>query len=310
MKTIKVCVLAVLSLCVALSGCARSQNVTLATPGVGQFYRVFNTTSAPNLIQELSGSVESVTAANGLWTITAGGVPASTHYARLKYKIPEFERLAPTAFYMKATVVLPADFYSRQTASFRLIGTGNSGTTLNGQPVGTNSTVAFTSVSFDSDQLVRVQAGRGNTPVVFWRASSRLPVGEHVFEFYGDVAKVAPWYLRIDGVLVASGTAMLQTSSTPINERVVTRLVAGIDGAADLDSNSMTVQIREFVVANYDAGAITPSTLTPTRVSTLTPTLTSSPSPTFTPSPTMTPTLTPTPLCFNLLWDGTWDYCK
>lgn len=233
------------------------------------------TTSAPSGIEvELSGAVESVSTSNGNWLLTAGGDSASTHYARLKYKLPELIGLAPTTFYMKSTVVLPPDFYTRQTAGFRIMNVGNSGTTLNGAPIGSSSsTVMFTGLYLNSDHTLRVSTQYGSAaPTYLFNSGYQLPVGQHTLELFGDVANVSPWYFMIDGKTMASGVARLSAESTPVSERVVTRMVTGIDGAAGLANNSMSVQINSFEIASYDPHA------SPTVVPTLTPS--PSPSPT------------------------------
>ena len=278
----------------------------------GSTYRAFTVASASGLTLQTSGAQESiVTGADG-WTMTAGGYTASTHYARLKYNLPELAGVAPTTFYLRAAVVLPADFYTRQTVGFRIVNTGNSGTTLNGSPVGASgSTVIFTSVYFNSDHFLRVVSSYGNTATEFYKHPVLLPTGKHIFELYGDVANIAPWYLRIDGVQVASGVARLSPSVSPVTERVVTRAVAGIDGAAGLSSNTLSVQVSELAFADYDVNAVTlpptaTATLTATPVSTLTPT--AQPTFTITPTASLVPTATvtlavqptATPECFQV----------
>ena len=274
-----------------------------ATPAAsGAFYRSFTTAAAPGLSQQTSGAQESITLGNGGWVVTAGGYTATTHYARLKYNLPELAGIAPTTFYLRAAVVLPADFYTRQTVGFRIVNTGNSGTTLNGAPVGASgSTVIFTSVYFNSDHFLRVVSSYGNTAQEFYKHPVQLPTGPHTFELFGDVANVAPWYLRIDGVQVAGGVARLSPVVSPPAERVVTRAVAGIDGAAGLSANTLTVQINELAFADYDVNALpTPEAATPLPTAFSTPILI----PTLTPAPvnTLTPAPLPsaTPECFTV----------
>lgn len=281
----------------------------------GVFYRAFTVVSAPGLSQQTSGAQETIAIGNGGWIMTAGGYVASTHYARLKYNLPELANIAPTTFYLRADVVLPADFYTRQTVGFRIVNIGNSGATLNGQPVGSSSsTVLFTSVYFNSDHFLRVVTSYGSSSQEFYKHPVQLPVGKHTFELYGDVANVAPWYLRVDGVQVASGVARLSLSAVPASERVVTRAVAGIDGAAGLSTNSLSVQINELAFADYDVNAVTPSntaTSVPTSTPTTIPSVTSTPvvlptsttQPTITlpvPTPTLLPLATSTPECFTV----------
>ncbi len=253
-------------------------NVAASTQNQPQFSRTFTTTSNSGLTMEISGTTESITVENGMWSVTAGGVLASTHYARLKYKVPEKEGFAPTTFYMRSVVVLPEDFYTKQTSYFRIMNTDNYSTTVNGVHFGAaDSDELRTGVYFYSDHTMRIRSEHENNGKVEYY-KGQLPVGEHVLELYGDVANVAPWWFKVDGVVVASGNARLSPDSVPVEERVITRLVTGIDGAADQTTNAMTLQVKEFTITSYE----------PTSAATLTPV-----PPTATPSVVSTNTLMP-----------------
>jgi len=244
---------------------------------------------------ETSGVMEKVTPSADGWICEAGGYAAVTHYARLKYKIPERAGFVLTTFYMKAVIVLPADFYSQQNAGFRIMSTDNYTAILNGTSVGANdANESRTSVHIGSNHNLRVKVDHETiSSKTLYSSPSPLPVGEHTLEFFGSLNAMAPWYLRIDGIVVASGIEMLSANDTAPNERVATRLVAGIDGAADQDANSMNLQVKSFEIANYDLAGITNSNPTPTPLST---TITSTPSrtPTQAATATLTSTLAPT----------------
>lgn len=292
---------------ILLTSCSTPQRQPLATPSP-RLYETFTTTSAPGLVKETREPNESVVLSNGVWVCTAGGTNAGSHYARLKIKVPELYGIAPTTFYIKATIILPADFYSRQRGGLRVSGVGNSPTTLNGVPVGGGGSGKglFTSFYVHSDGTLRVAGQYGSNAPVYYASLGHLPVGEHVLELYGDIANVAPWYARIDGVQVASGNARLSPSAVPVSERVVTRFVVGIDGAADQDANSISLSVRNITIADYDPNLIS-STETPTKSipSTFTQTIT----PTLTQIITPTLTLTPTPKA-NMRMNGTPFYCS
>lgn len=232
------------------------------------FSRTFTPMSNYGLTSETSGSVESVAIFDGLWVFTAGGNVATTHYARVKYKLPEQETVAPTKFYMRANVILPTDFYSKQTAGFRIMNTDNFGVLLNGVRVGAAGVNEFrTGVYFNSDHSIRINSSHDTFPTKeFFKMPAQLPVGYHVLEFTGDVANISPWYFKIDGQVIAYGNDRLSPDTVPVNERVITRMVAGIDGAADLDLNSMSLQISEVVFADYDpTGNATPTPPPPSK---------------------------------------------
>jgi len=216
---------------------------------------------------ETSGSAEKVTATLNGWLCEAGGYAAPSHYARLKYKIPEKDGMVVTTFYMKLVVVLPTHFYSKQNAGFRLMNTDNHTAMLDGVPVGANDkNESRTSVYINSNHTLQVIVDHESmSKKILYVSEAPLPVGQHTLELFGSLDAVAPWYLRVDGVVVASGMEMLSTDDTTPNERVATRFVVGIDGAADQDANVMRVRIKSFEVANYDmAGVITNPTLAQT----------------------------------------------
>lgn len=250
-----------LLLCLLLVSCTASPQI-LATPTAG-FMQTFLPAASTGLNFERSRSAETITTSGNRWILKAGGYSATTHYARIRYRFPENRGYAPTAFYMRTVVILPADFYTKLVSGFRLMNTDSYGTTVNGVHYGaTTSGELRTGVFFYSDKTIRVRSQHeGGTSVEYYRGT--LPVGEHIIELSGDVAKVAPWYLRIDGIVVTSGTARLSPDSVPVSERVITRLTTGIDGAAGFNSSSITVHIKEFTIADYDPGVI-PFTATPT----------------------------------------------
>jgi hypothetical protein len=217
---------------------------------------------------EKSGSVEKITQTASGWVMQAGGNTASTHYARTKYKLPEKAGIAPTRFYMKAEINLPADFYSKQKAGFRIMNTDNFLTTLNGTPVGSVNANEFrTSVYMNSDHSLRIKSQHDQNPAIeFFKLNTQLPVGDHILELSGDVANVVPWYFKLDGNIVASGINRMSPDSVPANERVITRMVAGIDGAASQDSNSVTLTVKNFEISDYDPNSTNNPTATPTPI--------------------------------------------
>lgn len=211
---------------------------------------------------DTSGTMESVVKTTEGWQCTAGGNTASTHYARIKYKLPEQAQRVLTKFYMKAVVVLPSNFYSQQEAGFRLMNTDNYGTTLNGSPVGTTSIDELrAAVYFNRDGSVAINAKYENhQSKELWRSlPMQFATGQHTFELYGDLASVSPWYFKADGVVLASGIDRFSTDDVPVNERVATRMVAGIDGAASQDTKPLNVLIKSFEIADYDKSVGAPA---------------------------------------------------
>jgi hypothetical protein len=283
----------------------QSKIITITTAGavllaviyaaIATFTQVF-TPAAPNGIglEVNNATYDKITVVDGAWLVHANGYSNSTHYARLRVKLPEQFKLAPSSFYMRSVIVLPADFYTKQNSGFRVMNTDNFTTTLNGVQVGARDANEMRcGVWFWTDHLLRVRCEHETVDGVTWyQATSQLATGEHVIEYWGDMAAVAPWGFRIDGVMIASGNAMLSTSSTVASERVITRMVTGIDGAWQ-NSTAFELTVKSFTISDAppDSATPTPITFTATQTATFTPTITRTP--TSTPTNTFTPTATP-----------------
>jgi hypothetical protein len=222
--------------------------------------KVFDTSNTTGLSIETAGSGESIVVVDNAWYMTVGGYPSSTHYARLRYKLPERDGIILTTFYMRVVIVLPPDFYDRQESGLRLMNTDNYGTTLDGVQVGTPGSAEFrTGVYIHKDHSLRIRSDHDHVSVKdFYQSATPLPVGEHTLELFGDVSKDAYWYFKIDGEIVTSGNDTLAADTVPEDERVITRLVAGIDGASSQDTKQVSVYVREFMIADYDVGENVP----------------------------------------------------
>lgn len=240
----------------AYEGAAATKQIANQT---AMFYKRLEPGATQGWTLETSGAMEQVIPTAEGWICEAGGYIASTHYARYKYKTPEESGIVLTTFYMKSVVILPPDFYIQQTAGFRLMNTTNHKTTLNGNIVGANNAnESRTSVYINSNHSLRVIVEHERTSKkTLYISSAPLPEGQHTIELFGSLNAVAPWYLRVDGTVVAAGMEMLSMNSTSNNERVATRFVVGIDGAADQDVNTMNLQVKSFEIANYDVPGIT-----------------------------------------------------
>jgi len=283
-KTIYRLISIVVTLTLAFAGYTRTQASALALES--PFAKHLTPGDSTGWNFETSGSAEKITTTTDGWIMQAGGNVASTHYARAKYKLPEQNGLLLTTFYMKAVVVLPADFYTQQKAGFRIMTTDNYATTLNSVSVGaTNANELRTGVYIYSDHGFGVNTTHQNGGVkTLYRTTTPLPVGEHTLELFGDVSAVAAWYFKVDGQMVASGVDRLSPDDTPVNEQVITRFVAGIDGASDQSDNAMNVTVKSFDIANYDMSGASPAPIPPTATPT---------NPPATPTPVPA---TPTPL--------------
>lgn len=273
----------------------------------------------PNAIErEICSSTDSVTVSGGDWVTRVGGSVSSSHCARVRYKIPENSGMVLTSFYMKSVIVLPDDFYSKMYAGFRIMNTDNFKTTLNGASVGAKNAnearVGLWIYNSDKKLHFRIQHEGYSDDIELYVSPTSLSVGQHTLEIWGDVSKVAPWGLRIDEVMIATGNRKLCNPSNLQSECVITRVGAGIDGAADADSTFFELRVKSLSVSDglgeIDFSTETPSvtpiftdTKTPTSVSTPTftlivPTKTIEPTPTFIATPSSTFTVTPE--CFKV----------
>ncbi len=238
------------------------------------------TTSSPSVVTDArNGSV--VKTLEG-WRVTVGQAGG---YARVSYQIPEQQGKVFTSFYIKTTAVFEPGFTI--TKGFRVLNTDNYGTTVNGTFYGANNINEFRCGLYfwESDQLMRLRCKHENVDYIeLWKSSAPLPVGTHTFEFWGDVGKSAPWGLKIDGVLVASGVQNLCIPNMVKSECVVTRVRVGMDGAAMI-SPAQTLIIKSFEVAEIAPSVAITDTPRPTSTETPRPTFTSTPRPTSTPAP-------------------------
>lgn len=263
---------------------ARTLGLSTQSVPAGSFYKsLTNSYSEWNF--ETSGTAEKITTTSNGWILQAGGNVASTHYARIKYKLPERVSLAPTTFYMKSVVELPSDFFTQQKASLRVMTTDNYPTAINGVYVGATTIDELrTAVYIDTTHHWRILATHENHPTkTLWLSTAPISTGSHVLEFFGSVSEVAPWYFKVDGVTLASGISRLSPDTVPVAERVITRMIAGIDGAASQDYQSMYLTVNNFEIADHN-----PSTApVPTAVITT--------APTFAPPTSVPPTAAPTP---------------
>lgn len=276
-------------------------SIGLAVVIFGTFLITATPSQPSGISVDVANSYESVITSPNGWTCTAGGRPADTHFARVRFTVEQFGRPF-TKFYTKAVVVLPNDFYSKQTAAFRILATDNWKTSISGVTYGSvdgNDLRVGLSIYRDHLMYLLVDHYPGQK-IVLWKSSSPLSTGRHTIEIYGDVSVSSEWFLKIDGITLASGVAMLATTDTPVSERLITRFVSCIDGAADLDNNSMSVVLESFQIADYLPWLNVASPTVFPIVTKETPTITVSPSPTLrltdTPTPTVVSTGVPT-LC-------------
>ena len=268
--------------------------ISLAIVAISSLILVFTNSSLSVVTDAKNGSV--VKTSEG-WRVTVGQAGG---YARVSYQIPEQQGKVFTSFYIKTTAVFEPGFTI--TKGFRVLNTDNYGTTVKGTFYGANNINEFRCGLYfwESDQLMRLRCKHENVDYIeLWKSSAPLPVGTHTFEFWGDVGKSAPWGLKIDGVLVASGVQNLCIPNMVKSECVVTRVRVGMDGAAMI-SPPQTLIIKSFSISeSYPGDVINAPTYTPTPSATVFPpftsTRTATVTPTVYPTNTITSTVSPTP---------------
>ena len=298
--------------------------LALALGVTASLRKTFTPASSAGLTFEVNDpSYESIVTSGDNWILTAGGRADSTHYARIKYKLPEQAGVVLTEFYAKLVFTLPTDFYTKQHAGFRILNTDNITAKLStsGATVGALNAneLRYGLFLWNSDKRLHLRCEHETkSSLELWKSSASLPVGQHIVELYGDISKPAPWYLRIDGKIVAAGNSSLCPLDTAQSERVITRVVGGIDGAADQDANSLAMNVSLFEIADHDPyGSVG---LTPTATQPIPPTvaitnIVPSVTPTATPAISKTPTVKPsaaptaTPPAQKIIVNGTVVIC-
>lgn len=237
----------------------------------------FTTANPGSLVSDSSPSNNTVSAQSDGWIVNV----LSSGYARLSYRMPETEGRVYTSFYMRSTVVLPANFYTATRNGFRIMTTDNF--TVNGMGAKDANELRCGVFIWKSDNLLHLRCEHETISAMeLWKSTTPLPIGEHVLEFYGDLSKAALWYLKIDGVVAASGFSKLCLPDNLQSECVATRLRFGMDGAAGGNVN-MSLKIRSIFISDQDING----------VSTPIPTVSQTPSfSTATPSTTATPVAT------------------
>ena len=188
-------------------------------------------------------------------TCSVGGFDASTHYARLRRKLPENDNFAPRGpFTIGAGIELPDDFYSQAESYMRFITTDNYPGQLrdSGTVVGATSSnewrVGF--LIYGSDQLPRLVSEHQNREtIVLWKGDNRLPTGANNIEidFTPSQGTDGAFEVSINGQIVAAATAVRTVpTSVPPEEVVVTRVGTCFDGAANQDSRRVTLHVTSF----------------------------------------------------------------
>jgi hypothetical protein len=191
---------------------------------------------------------------------TAGGYTASTHYARAKRKLPETDDVAIRgAFTMTVVFDLPADFYSRSVSYLRFMNTDNYPAKMKstGATVGALSAdewrVGF--LMYNSDRLPRLQSDHeGRSKITLWTGASPLPVGRTTVtvKFNPSQTATGSYEVWMNGVQVGGANNVQTVPSTlDPSEVVVTRVVGGIDGAAQQVGQPITVSLRSLVFTAF-----------------------------------------------------------
>lgn len=273
--------------------------VAIASMALAGWSKIFTPATQSGLWLQVNNSAyETIVNTGTEWILTAGGRAESTHYARLRYPLPENGKLL-TEFYVRAEIKLEPNFCNKLTSGVRFINTDNYNATYNGTRVGASGGNELrASVEMWTDKTIRIRIEHQNNQIRDLYVSTPCPAYfapgvYHTVELYGNVATVSPWYFRVDGNIIAQGVDIMANDSVPLAERVITRLVAGLDGAWAQDTTPISVSIRSLTFADYDMnGGVPVVTSTPSQI----PTSTFTPIASFTPTrtPTLTPTRTPT----------------
>jgi hypothetical protein len=133
--------------------------VVAIVTSIGGFYREFDISNTTGLSIETAGSGESAVVIDDSWLMTVGGYPSSTHFARLRYKLPERAGIILTTFYMRLSLSFHLIFTIIRKVDSRIINTDNYGTELGGIPVGTPGSAEFrTGVYIHKDHSLTIRS--------------------------------------------------------------------------------------------------------------------------------------------------------
>ena len=213
------------------------------------FSRAWDINNTAGWNYELSGATEQLVNQSGYVSSIAGGYAATSHYARIRRRMPETDGFVATKKVCAyAEFMLPNDFYTRQESYMRIITLSNFATALGGANDVDEWRVGFT--IYGSDQLFRLTSDhQNNSDLVLWTNNQQLSTGViHKVELCIDPSQTnGAWMLCIDGTIVGSGT---NTPTVPPtldpDEIVITRAIVGIDGAANQTSTDVQVDVYSF----------------------------------------------------------------
>jgi hypothetical protein len=214
-------------------------------------YDIFNFKYDLSLLYQVSDIREVVKRFDDHAHLEVGGFvdSAGTHYARMKddqQYILQGER-----FVIRAVIDLPIDFYSRQTASLKLLTCGNE---LPYQRMG---------LWIASDHLPRLQAERkGLSLKPLWKGDTVLPVGCHEYALEiipSSVNGKALTRLHVDGIIWGESTVCNFIPGLSASSYIVNRIVFGMDGAAAQDDMRISL---DFLSVSVAAEVLPPSPCT------------------------------------------------
>lgn len=187
---------------------------------------------------EASGNDEEISLSPGYLELKAGGSPAFTHYARLRYdKLPV--KLDET-FTIEAEIELPEDFYQKQSSYMKLMGTDNFTIAEDKNKPWRINLLLY------SDQHPHIVVQHQNVQEsTLWRGDNLLPVGKHRYQLVVKASETDPLVeLYLDNVKIASTTEPNVPDTLPDGDKQIPKQMVGIDGAAGYDSSSISIKLH------------------------------------------------------------------
>lgn len=169
-------------------------------------------------------------------TFYAGGFQDTTgsHYSRMK---SEVALNVGEKHWLTADIEIPADFYTRHQASMKVM------------TFGTATPYKKIGLWIDSAGFPRLQFEDSGLKLL-WQGTEKLPVGRH---FFAIECLPSP----TDGIaltrLYMDGTILGESTLANFNGTVLDRLVWGIDGAANQDTNQISLIFRSAGLDDFQA---------------------------------------------------------
>jgi len=199
-------------------------------------------------LAQVSDPLEEATIGATSAHVEAGGFTdtTGTHYARIRYPLPENEGRPTEHAWCQSTVLdLPTDFWDGHEAYVRLVGTDNF-------TVASGPDEFRVGLAIFSDGTLNLVADHQNQgSIVLWSGPGSLLIPGQAntlsYTYEPGRAGDGSWSVTINGVVVGSASGVTTVpASVPVGEEVASRVYAGIDGASGQDNLRLVFDVNSI----------------------------------------------------------------